>query len=62
MAKQIIRVRLKNAPEFTFRANIATAGDLPRFLTAAAGACRKALNAYPVIKEHAVERITVAPE
>lgn len=62
MPKQIIRVRLKNAPEFTFAANINAAGDLPRFLSSAADAVRKALKVYPIIKNHAVERITVAPE
>lgn len=62
MAKQIIRVRLKNAPEFTFAANIAAAGDLPRFLEGAARAVRGALKVYPIIKTHAVERITVSPE
>lgn len=62
MPKQVIKIRLKNAPEFTFAANLAVAGDLPRFLSAASVAARKALKVYPVIKSHAVERITVAPE
>jgi len=59
--KHIIRVRLKNAPEFTFAANVAVAGDLPRFLNNASAAVRKALKVYPVIKTHTVEKITVAP-
>ena len=62
MAKFLIRVRLKNAPEFTFAANVGTAGDLPRFLAGAARAVKNALRVYPVIREHAVEKITVAPE
>jgi hypothetical protein len=62
MAKFIIRVRLKNAPEFTFVSNIDTAGDLPRFLGNASRAVKNALRVYPVIREHAVEKITVAPE
>lgn len=62
MPKQIIRVRLKNAPEITFTANVNAAGDLPRFLTNAASLIRHALKVYPVIKGHAIERITVAPE
>lgn len=62
MPKQTIRVRLKNAPEFTFSANLSTAGDLPRFLASAASAVKSALRVYPVIGNHAVEKITVAPE
>lgn len=62
MPKQVIRIRLKNAPEFTFGANLQTAGDLPRFLEGAAKACRNALKVYPVIKEHAIEKITLSPE
>lgn len=62
MAKFLIRVRLKNAPEFTFGANISRAEDLPRFLASAAKAVKNALRVYPVIREHAVEKITVGPE
>jgi len=62
MAKLVLKVKLKNAPEFTFNASVSTAGDLPRFLSSASKAARNALKVYPVIREHAVERITVSPE
>lgn len=62
MPRMLIRVRLKNAPEFTFAANVQTAGDLPRFLGNAAKAAKNAMKVYPVIRDHAVEKITVAPE
>jgi hypothetical protein len=62
MPRMTITAKLKNAPPFTFAGNVNTAGDLPRFLSQGADAVRKALKVYPVIKEHAVEKITVAPE
>lgn len=62
MPRMTITARLKNAPAFTFSANVATAGDLPRFLSNAARAVKSALRVYPVVKQHAVEKITVAPE
>lgn len=62
MPRMNIRVRLKNAPEFNFAGNVATAGDLARFLGNAAKAVKNALKVYPVIRDHAVEKITVAPE
>jgi hypothetical protein len=58
----MLTAKLKNAPPFTFTANVQTAGDLPRFLSKAASACKAALRVYPVVKDHAIERITVAPE
>lgn len=60
--RMVITARLKNAPPFTFAANVTTAGDLPRFLNNASAAVRKALKVYPVIREHAVEKITVGAE
>lgn len=62
MPRMLLTAKLKNAPPFTFTANVSTAGDLPRFLANAARAAKSALRVYPVVREHAIEKITVAPE
>lgn len=62
MPRMQITIRLKNAPPLTFATNIATARDLPRFLASASKACKNALRVYPVIADHAVEKITVGAD
>lgn len=62
MPKMQLSIRLKNAPPLTYTAQITTAGDLPRFFGNAAKAYREALRVFPAIKDHTIEKITVALE